>query len=219
MVLTCCAILHEFCCLYFCIGHCCKYCFLCSYLLCFLFSFHFYLFFLQIMHPNFCFPSLNSPHFSLTCPLSHIHFSSHLPQEMSWPPISEHGTTRYTKTRHKLSQQAWSRQPGRQESVNELGKEQEISPTSTVRSPPKHQTNNPSIYVENLVKTNTGSVIITSVSVIPHEPCLVDSIGHTLQVSWTPLAPKIPSTPLLKGSPSSDVRDPLETSNLVFLSA
>lgn len=54
------------------------------------------------------------------------------------------------------------------------------------------------------MQTNTGFVIITSVSLSPHEPCLVDSIAHTLQVSWTPLTPKIPSTPLLRGYPSSD---------------
>ena len=43
-------------------------------------------------------------------------------------------------------------------------------------------------------------MIVVSASVRPHEPCLVDSVGHVLVVS-TPLAPAAPLPRLLRGGP------------------
>lgn len=50
---------------------------------------------------------------------------------------------------------------------------------------------------EDLVQTQVDSVIVSSVSVIPYEPCLVDSMGLTLLVSS--LIPTIPSPLFLWG--------------------
>lgn len=45
------------------------------------------------------------------------------------------------------------------------------------------------IYAEDLAQTHPESLFVTSVSVIPYEPYLVDSVGHILMVSLIPLTP------------------------------
>jgi hypothetical protein len=63
------------------------------------------------------------------------------------------------------------------------------------------------IHTESLVQTNKGAGTAASVSVSPQEPCLVDSVGRALLVSFNPLAPTIPPLPLSKGSQSSDGKE------------
>lgn len=40
-----------------------------------------------------------------------------------------------------------------------------------------------------MAQTHASSMIVTSFSVSPYEPCLTDSVGHVLLVPSTPLAP------------------------------
>lgn len=62
----------------------------------------------------------------------------------------------------------------------------------------KTQLYNHQVYAEDLAQIHTGSVIVASVSVIPYEPCEVDSV-----VSLTPVAPTNPPPTLMQGSPAS----------------
>jgi hypothetical protein len=40
------------------------------------------------------------------------------------------------------------------------------------------------IYAEDLMQGHTGTLLATSVSVSPYEPCLVDSLGHVLGIFY-----------------------------------
>lgn len=53
--------------------------------------------------------------------------------------------------------------------------------------PEEHQAIQPYIYAEDLGGTQTGSLIISSVSVRLYVPCLVDAMGPVLVVSLNPL--------------------------------
>jgi len=53
--------------------------------------------------------------------------------------------------------------------------------------PQKHQANKHNIFAEDLVQIHIGSLIVTSVSASPCEPCLVDFVGYDfLEFSLTP---------------------------------
>lgn len=79
----------------------------------------------------------------------------------------------------------------------------------------KHQANNYNLFAEDLAQTLAGSTIANSVFVRPYEPWLVDSTGHALWVSSTPLTPKIPLPLLLQELWGKGLMEP---SNLYCLS-
>ena len=75
-------------------------------------------------------------------------------------------------------------------------KKSEILSIPIVRSPTKaHEVNNHKVHTKDLGQTHTGSVTVSSVSVSPYEPCLVDSVGCVLMVSS--LVTRILPLPLL----------------------
>ena len=66
-------------------------------------------------------------------------------------------------------------------------KESETPPFPLFGIPQEHH----KLYAEDLVLTHTGPVLVVSVSVSSHEPCLLDSLGCVVLVSLTPLAPTV----------------------------
>lgn len=94
------------------------------------------------------------------------------------------------------------RQPSRIKKVPRAGKG--VKDTLHSRCWQSHENTKPhncNIYAEGLAQTHKGPVIVTSVSVSLYEFYLVDSVGHILMVSLTPVAPTILPPPLLCGSP------------------
>lgn len=107
----------------------------------FFFSFH-------TISPNFTSTFLYPPLFPSL--LHQIHSSSiSLQKRTGLPGTSiEHDRASYNKTRHKLSYQGWSRQPGRAKGSQDQARVRNI-PTPTCRSPKKNtKLNNYNIYAE-----------------------------------------------------------------------
>lgn len=57
-------------------------------------------------------------------------------------------------------------------------------------------------------------MLATSVSLRPHEPCLVDSVGHVLLLASISLTPTVFPPPPLQGFTVSEERDVMETFSL-----
>lgn len=129
------------------------------------FFLHLFLFSIYLYHS---FLSFYSCHLS-TSPLSQIHsFSIFLQKMTSLPGIStEHHITRYNKTRNKPTYQGWVMQSSRRKGISRAGKMVRDT-TPTVRGVPKnYQTDNHSIYAEELAQTLVDSMIAASDFVRP----------------------------------------------------
>lgn len=83
------------------------------------------------------------------------------------------------------------------------GKRLRDAHTPTVRSHTKHQAYSHSIHTEYMVKTHAGPMLVASISVSPHEPCLLNLVGHIFLESSTPLIPTVFSHTFLCSFPSS----------------
>ena len=134
--------------------------------------------FSHILHPDLSFPFSKS--LLPTSTLPKIHCSSlSLQKRAGLPGIStEHGITGYNNTRHNPSYQVWTKQINRRKGVPRAGKRVRDSPCSHCQKSPKST----KLYIHNmnaedLAQSHAGSRTVSSVSVSPSEPCLIDSVG------------------------------------------
>ena len=84
----------------------------------------------------------------------------------------------------KSPRQDWMREAGRRKGVPRKGKESKILPLALLGVPQNPKLKKLLIY---LVQPQAGPVIAVSLSVNTYDPCLVDSVGHAVLVTSTPL--------------------------------
>jgi hypothetical protein len=97
-------------------------------------------------------------------------------------PSTTQGIARYNETRHKLGDATqW-----KEKASKSRPKSQRYTLSHCLESHKNTKLHNHNIYVEELVKTQAGSMIAASFSMIPFKPCLVVSVGHVLLVLLAP---------------------------------
>lgn len=121
-------------------------------------------------------------------------------------------------TRQKSSYRGRARHLNKRESQEQTRKS-ETHQLPLLGVPQEHQANSHNTYTEDLVQPHAGSVLAASVSMGTCVPHLVDSAGHALLESTTPLTPTVHPLCLPWGFLISKGRDWMENLNLYSLFA
>lgn len=144
----------------------------------------------QSIRPTFYFFLFlfHSSQFHLISPLIQIHWSLiSYPKRVGLPGVStEHSIKRCSMARQNPSYQGWMKQTSRVKKVFALSKQNnQRHPYSNYKHSPQNcKLNNHNIYTEDLVQTNTGSMMAVSVS-ISH--VLLVSLAHLTLMIHLPL--------------------------------
>lgn len=98
---------------------------------------------------------------------------------------TKHGITSYKKTRHKPLHQNWMRPPSRRKSCLKSRQKSQRLPTPTVRSPSGTPSNTTTAHMQRTQLRPRQAPCLQLCD--PLGSYLVDSEGHVLEVSLTPL--------------------------------
>jgi hypothetical protein len=113
------------------------------------------------------------------------------------PEISaKHHITSYSRTRHTPLHQVWMKQASRRKRVRGAGQRVRYHPLPLFGVPQKSQATQPWHICRGHDTDPCRLGIVTSVSLIPNEPYLVDSVGHILLESSIAMPPTIFSSRL-----------------------